>query len=99
MKYILRPVAQALLTVSIEGMVRHDHGDQPGIQVIEFDNPFDFIGFIEVASKAMIEKQYIEIDHSYYHTFEIQPEKIMVAGTINRKFTRVYLNEKGQAMA
>jgi hypothetical protein len=100
MKYILKPVPKAFLTVQITGVVRHDQGDG-GIDtyLIEFTSPFDFIAFVEVAIRAMRDKTYIEIDHHHYHTYEMQPEKIMVAGTINRKFTRVHLNEKGQAMA
>lgn len=99
MKYILKPVARALFTVQISGVVNHDHGTNLDTHLIEFQDPFDFIAWIEVATKAMKEKQFIEIDHHDYHTYEMQPEKIMVAGTINRKFTRVYLNENGQAMA
>lgn len=91
MAYRMKPVAKTAITVLIKGEISHDHGDG-GIDVfiMEFASAIDFAAWLEFATKAMHEKEYIALDHWNYHTYEMIPHEIVLAGNIKRKFKRIY---------
>ena len=93
-KYTMKPWASADITVHISGMVRHDNGDNPDTYFIVFQSAIDFAAWLEFATVAMREKSAIAIDHHYYNTYEMVPERIIIGGHVDRKFRKVYDNVK-----
>lgn len=92
-KYIMKPKAQGEITVYVYGRYGEmDHGSQPLDHMMTFESPLDFLAWLDIALRAMENKEYIELEHYSYHYAKVIPEKIILAGQIKSKPTRCFLN-------